>query len=672
MSLFRSLQRFVSARFAPHPDAWLEAIGYALAGLGIFLGLACYSYEPSDYFQSYIKADQVQNLAGPLGARIAAMVLHGLGLVGIALPATLVLWGSLVSLGFLLAPSAKRFAGFAVVLMIAPAVLEVQLRRLGMQEPSFGFGGTLGKAVAMPLIRQLGFLGSLVALLAALFSFLSLSGNLSLSQTGPTLRRLNKKFFKFSGDFLRAQFFSIPKEEEMVREALERIALAAKQKRGEIAPDLKASDILSAIREKSSASASGEKSAGKASASDQSDSDAISSDTVNFYFQGPAGQAKPSAALFSKSETAVPRKEAFEKLAKKLTGQLAQFKVEGKIVNIVEGPVVTTCEFEPAPGTKISKITGLAEDLARMLEAKSLRILAPIPGKNTVGFEVPNAKRRSIGFADLIESKVYKSSKMALPIALGVDTFGAVMIEDLTKMPHLLVAGSTGSGKSVFMNTLIASLICRHTAKDLRFIMVDPKMVELAAYNKLPHMAAAVVTDPTNDAKSKLDALVIEMEARFKRMGQVGARNIDGFNEIVKAKKKSNFEDFDGPWQPMPYIVLIIDELADMMMVLGKDAEIPITRLAQKARAAGIHLVIATQRPSAEVVTGLIKANFPTRIAFRVLSGLDSRTILDSSGAETLLGQGDMLYLSASGLRRMHGAYLSDQEVQSMVKATVR
>jgi S-DNA-T family DNA segregation ATPase FtsK/SpoIIIE len=299
-------------------------------------------------------------------------------------------------------------------------------------------------------------------------------------------------------------------------------------------------------------------------------------------------------------------------------------------------------------------------------------VLAPIPGKDTVGFEVPNGERSIIGFADLIEAPDFKNPKKKLPIAMGVDIFGKPIIEDLAEMPHLLVAGSTGSGKSVFMNTLIGSLIARHSAKDLRFIMIDPKMVEMAAYNSLPHMARPVVTDAAADAKQVLNEVVSEMEDRYQRMRAVGVRNIDGFNEAVKTRKKSEFLDFNGRWAPMPYLVLIIDEMADMMMLLGKDAEQPITRIAQKARAAGIHMVMATQRPSAEVVTGLIKANFPTRVAFRVLSGIDSRTILDQSGAETLLGKGDMLFLSSGGTQRLHGAFLSDGEVQSMVKATAK
>ncbi len=252
---------------------------------------------------------------------------------------------------------------------------------------------------------------------------------------------------------------------------------------------------------------------------------------------------------------------------------------------------------------------------------------------------------------------------------MGVDIFGEPVIEDLAEMPHLLVAGSTGAGKSVFMNTLIGSLIARHSASTLRMIMIDPKMVEMAAYNDLPHMACKVITDPAGEAKAALSRLVQEMDDRYRQMQAVGARNIDSFNEVIRTRKKSEFLTFEGKWAVMPYIVLIIDEMADMMMLLGKEIETPITRLAQKARACGIHMVIATQRPSADVVTGLIKANFPTRVAFRVMSGIDSRTILDQNGAETLLGKGDMIYLAAGKAKRLHGAFLPESEVQSMVKA---
>jgi S-DNA-T family DNA segregation ATPase FtsK/SpoIIIE len=306
-----------------------------------------------------------------------------------------------------------------------------------------------------------------------------------------------------------------------------------------------------------------------------------------------------------------------------------------------------------------------------MLKANSLRVLAPIPGKDTVGFEVPNRadERALIGFCDLLSAKDFLNPKRRLPVAMGVDIFGHPVIEDLADMPHLLVAGSTGSGKSVFMNTLIGSLVARHSAHTLRMVMIDPKMVELAAYNGLPHMACPVITDTAKDARNVLGQLVDEMERRYRAMRALGARSLEGFNDIIRTRRKSEFIDYEGPWQPLPYLVLIIDEMADMMMTLGRDAETPIARLAQKARAAGLHMVIATQRPTTDVVTGLIKANFATRVAFRVLSGVDSRTILDHVGAETLLGKGDMLYLASGGSKRIHGAYLSEAEVQAMVKA---
>ena len=279
---------------------------------------------------------------------------------------------------------------------------------------------------------------------------------------------------------------------------------------------------------------------------------------------------------------------------------------------------------------------------------------------------VAKAKNKNIL---IVADNTWATPLLQKPFAMGVDIFGNAVVEDLAEMPHLLVAGSTGAGKSVFMNTLIGSLIARHSAATLRLVMIDPKMVEMAAYNDLPHMACKVITDPAGEARLALGRLVSEMDERYRRMQAVGARNIDSFNEIIRTQKITDFLSYEGKWSIMPYIVLIIDEMADMMMLLGKEIETPITRLAQKARACGIHMVIATQRPSADVVTGLIKANFPTRVAFRVMSGIDSRTILDQNGAETLLGKGDMIYLSAGKARRLHGAYLAESEVQSMVKA---
>jgi len=354
---------------------------------------------------------------------------------------------------------------------------------------------------------------------------------------------------------------------------------------------------------------------------------------------------------------------------KQLEGHLREFKIEGKITNTTEGPVVTTLEYEPGAGTKAARIVSIANDIARMLRAQSVRVIPALPGKNTVGIEIPSEQRSIIRFGDVVKSARFRSEELTLPVALGVDTFGNPVIEDLVQMPHLLLAGTTGSGKSVFINDLIAGLVCKNSAKEMRFVFIDPKMVELAAYKNLPHLACPVISDVKTQARAVLHRLVAEMENRYEMMLALEARNIQEFNETIRTRRRSEFVTFSGKWHPLPYVVFLIDEFADLILILGKPAEELITRLAQKARAAGIHLVIATQRPSVNVVTGLIKANFPTRIAFRVQSGVDSRTILDAIGAETLLGKGDLLYQSAGRIQRLHAALLEDNEVRKLVRA---
>jgi len=675
-----------SRSLLPDRQSVLEASGFLLLGLGLFLALAIFTYNPHDYLSGTYKVSSIKNMAGPVGAWSAHQILGYFGVVGLLWPVMFIAWGVLVTLGFTTAPRARRVVGLLWFMSILAGICQVQGPAWALREPSFGFGGSIGKGIGLSAYSGFGYGGTLIILIVMGFIGLVLSGNLALSTTRFQIIR----FWNFGSVLLRDVYGRLneksPSDEELIKDAL----LEEVRRSKSVGKVWKHSDNGMPIgsttesRVKKSRSKSKKQNdevnisklmeeavdeANESSSSNNAEVEDVN--TLDFYYNGKS-HSKPVTGMFSKSSKPLDRSAEFEKMGKKLTAQLAEFKVIGKVRKIVEGPVVTTFEFEPVPGTKVSKITSLSADLARLLGAKSLRILAPIPGKKVVGFEVPNAERRMIGFADLVAHRNLKSQKINLPVAMGVDTFGKVVIEDLTKMPHLLVAGSTGSGKSVFMNTLIGSLIARHSAKDLRFVMIDPKMVELAAYNDLPHMACPVITDPSTEAKEKLDALVAEMEDRFKKMSIVGARNVDGFNELVKKSKRSQYPKFTDKWQPMPYIVLIIDELADMMMVLGKDAEIPITRLAQKARAAGIHLVIATQRPSADVVTGLIKANFPTRVAFRVLSGTDSRTILDTSGAEGLIGQGDMLFLNAAGLRRMHGAFLSDNEVHQMVKVTTK
>ena len=376
-----------------------------------------------------------------------------------------------------------------------------------------------------------------------------------------------------------------------------------------------------------------------------------------------------------RQETVAP--ETLEMTSRLIEKKLKDFGVEVRVVAAMPGPVITRYEIEPATGVKGSQIVGLAKDLARSLSLVSIRVVETIPGKNYMALELPNAKRQSIRLSEILGSQVYHEAKSMLTMGLGKDIVGNPVVADLAKMPHVLVAGTTGSGKSVGINAMILSLLYKAEARDVRLLMIDPKMLEMSVYEGIPHLLAPVVTD-MKQAAHGLNWCVAEMERRYKLMSKLGVRNLAGYNtKIDEAKAKEEFiynpfsltPEEPEPLQRLPHIVVVIDELADLMMVVGKKIEELIARLAQKARAAGIHLILATQRPSVDVITGLIKANIPTRIAFQVSSKIDSRTILDQMGAEALLGMGDMLYMaSGTGLPiRVHGAFVSDEEVHRVV-----
>ncbi len=355
-------------------------------------------------------------------------------------------------------------------------------------------------------------------------------------------------------------------------------------------------------------------------------------------------------------------------VAQDLTGKTKEFNVTGRVMHICQGPVVTTYEFKPDPGVKYSRVTSLSDDLCLALKAESIRI-DRIPGKAVVGIEVPNKERETIFLREVVESAKFKKSNSLLTIALGKTINGSNYIADLAKMPHLLIAGATGAGKSVGVNSLVVSILYKAKPDEVKFIMVDPKRLELGLYADIPHLATPIITDPKRAAIS-LKWAVSEMERRYKDLAGWGVRNIDGYNTEVNRRKAAGELDEEGnPYKNLPYIVIIIDELADLMMVSGKEVETSITRLAQMARAVGIHLVLATQRPSVDVITGLIKANFPSRISFRVSSKIDSRTILDTNGAEYLLGKGDMLFKppQTSRILRVHGAYVDEKEIHKIV-----
>jgi len=376
---------------------------------------------------------------------------------------------------------------------------------------------------------------------------------------------------------------------------------------------------------------------------------------------------------------------ALDENARRLEGVLKDFGVQGEIVNVRPGPVVTLYELEPAPGIKSSRVIGLADDIARSMSAVSARV-AVVPGRNAIGIELPNLRREKVVLRELLSQPAFDRSDARLPLCLGKTIGGESVIVDLARMPHLLIAGTTGSGKSVAINTMILSLLYHHRPEECRLILIDPKMLELSVYDGIPHLLSPVVTDPRK-AIIALKWAVREMEERYKRMSKLGVRNIEGFNaRVAEAREKGEvinrtvqtgfdketgeaiYEKQEMDLEPLPFIVVVVDEMADLMMVAGKDIEGAIQRLAQMARAAGIHLIMATQRPSVDVITGTIKANFPTRVSFQVTSKIDSRTILGEQGAEQLLGQGDMLYMAGGGrISRVHGPFVSDREVERVV-----
>ncbi|MEB3416098.1 DNA translocase FtsK 4TM domain-containing protein [Alteriqipengyuania sp. WL0013] len=390
--------------------------------------------------------------------------------------------------------------------------------------------------------------------------------------------------------------------------------------------------------------------------------------------------------LADAAEDSAPKidKLALERNARLLENVLDDFNVKGEITAVRTGPVVTMYELEPAPGIKASRVIGLAEDIARNMSAVSARV-SPIPGKTVMGIELPNAKRQMVSFKELIASEAFAGHKGGLPIILGKDIAGEPIVADLAAMPHLLVAGTTGSGKSVGLNAILLSLLYRFTPAELRLILIDPKVLELKSYDDIPHLLSQVVTEPQKSVRA-LKWAVEEMERRYRMMSSIGARNLNGFNERVKAAIAKGkplgrrvqtgfdpetgeeiFEEEQLDYEVLPQIVLIVDELADLMVTVGKDIEVLIQRLSQKSRAAGIHLIMATQRPSVDVITGVIKANLPTRISFHVTSRIDSRTILGEQGAEQLLGKGDMLFKpNTDPIKRVHGPFVSDEEVEDV------
>lgn len=558
-----------------------------------------------------------------------------------------------------------------ILLLCASAVLEwSRLYRLEFRLPGHG-GGVLGYLVGPASVKWMGFTGSALIAIAGGVIGSALVFRFSWGQIAERIgTRLYSLFESRREKREIAQDIAMGKQAVREREELsavdtgpepevpdEELRILPRPKRRAPSPPVQIEPALAEVPK----------------------SDRVAKERQKPLFRELPDSKLPQVDLLDaaqmRQETVSP--DTLEMTSRMIEKKLKDFGVEVRVVLASPGPVITRYEIEPATGVKGSQIVGLAKDLARSLSLVSIRVVETIPGKNYMALELPNAKRQSIKLSEILGSQVYNEGKSMLTMGLGKDIIGNPVVADLAKMPHVLVAGTTGSGKSVGINAMILSLLYKAEARDVRLLMIDPKMLEMSVYEGIPHLLAPVVTD-MRQAAHGLNWCVAEMERRYKLMSKLGVRNLAGYNvKIDEAKAREEFiynpfsltPDSPEPLQREPHIVVVIDELADLMMVVGKKIEELIARLAQKARAAGIHLILATQRPSVDVITGLIKANIPTRIAFQVSSKIDSRTILDQMGAEALLGMGDMLYMpSGTGLPvRVHGAFVSDEEVHRVV-----
>ena len=643
---------------------WRDLALIVIAPLLLYLLACLVSYSPEDpgWSNSGSVTAHVQNLGGRAGAWIADVLIQLLfGYAAFLLPVILgaVAWIALFGLGEEdeLGP-ALRLVGIVGFLIAATGLLHLRLYAGDVGQA----GGGIGKLVGQSLSNGFGALGANLFLLVLLLVSVTLATGLSwfwvMEKIGAgvlALPDLLRRKTQQAEEWKRTR--DLREEREEVRKTD-----AVRQARRE---PVRIEPPAAPVVEKS---------------------ERAKRETQIPLFQGTGGtpDGLPPLALLDdpKPQTKGYSEETLETLSRQIEFKLKDFRIDAQVVGAYPGPVITRFEMEPAPGVKVSQISSLDKDIARGLSVKSVRVVDVIPGKSVIGLEIPNTSREMIFLSELLRSKEYDKSASPLTLALGKDIAGRPTVADLARMPHLLVAGTTGSGKSVAVNAMVLSLLYKASPKDLRMLMIDPKMLELSVYQDIPHLLAPVVTD-MKEAANGLRWCVAEMERRYKLMSAVGVRNLAGFNKKIKDaqdagqplmdplfKPNPELGEAPRPLEPLPFIVIFIDEFADMMMIVGKKVEELIARLAQKARAAGIHLILATQRPSVDVITGLIKANIPTRIAFQVSSKIDSRTILDQSGAETLLGHGDMLYLPPGTAmpERIHGAFVSDDEVHRVVE----
>ena len=646
---------------------WRDLGLIVVAPLLLYLLACLLTYSPSDpgWSHSGSVVAPIQNMGGKAGAWIADVLMNLVGYAAFILPLVLgaVAWIALFGLGEEdeLGP-ALRLVGIVGFLVACTGLLQVRLLGIAGGGDVTRGGGVIGQLVGKSLGAGFGMLGANLFLVVLLLVSITLATGLSwfwvMEKIGAGVMALPDLLRRKTQE---AEQWKRTRELREERQEIRKTE-AVKQARRE---PVRIEPPPAPVVEKS---------------------ERAKRETQIPLFQGVAStpDGLPPLALLDdpKPQAKGYSEETLEALSRQIEFKLKDFRIDVQVVGAYPGPVITRFELEPAPGVKVSQISSLDKDIARGLSVKSVRVVDVIPGKSVIGLEIPNTSREMIFLSELLRSKEYDKSPSVLTLALGKDIAGRPTVADLARMPHLLVAGTTGSGKSVAVNAMVLSLLYKASPKDLRMLMIDPKMLELSVYQDIPHLLAPVVTD-MKEAANGLRWCVAEMERRYKLMSAVGVRNLAGFNKKVRDaqdagqplmdplfKPNPELGEAPRPLEPLPFIVIFIDEFADMMMIVGKKVEELIARLAQKARAAGIHLILATQRPSVDVITGLIKANIPTRIAFQVSSKIDSRTILDQSGAETLLGHGDMLYLPPGTAmpERIHGAFVSDDEVHRVVE----
>jgi len=629
---------------------------YSLIALFEFIALT--SYLPLDSFNLFSgRFDHINNLGGLVGALFSELFLGTLGIVGYSIVLMTIAAAVCAFRGVSVRTISVQLLGGAFATFLG-SIASHLFFSTSSPEASLLQGGWIGKTIGGFLENYLNTTGTLILVSGGFLVTLLLSTGLSLlsfwKQVFPEDETSKKKAKK--EEVIEEELEELEEEKAQPKVASKPVELAPKPKK-----PARKSRKKPAESETEPAEATENEIPKDAAAASQEETEESGEKVFTFKeiipFKGSYSLPSPRLLKGDSGSAKKMSKGELRENIQKLCEHLLSFQITGEVVAVSQGPVLTTYEFKPSAGVKLSKIAGLQDDLGIVLGTRELRIVAPIPGKTVVGIEVPRPQAETITLKELVSEKGFEDKKIRIPVVLGKATDGTPVYADLASMPHLLVAGQTGSGKSVFINSLLMSFLYRMSPHQLRLILVDPKMLELNVFDGLPHLITNVITD-NGVAYNALSWAVMEMERRYGLIAATGSKNLDSYNEKQKR-----------PEDKLPFIVIVVDELADVMMSGGQLVEVAITRLAQKARAAGIHLVIATQRPSTDVITGLIKANIPSRLAFKVPSGIDSRTVLDTSGAEELIGRGDCLMTRpAVPLQRMHGTFVTEEELKKVVK----